>query len=393
VSFEQPYAGLKVVDLSQGVAGPYCAMLLGRQGADVIKIEPPDGDWSRKLEPSYGDNTAFSIAANLGKRAIAVDVKSERGRAIVDELLAGADVFLEGFRPGVIDRLGFSYERLSQMVPGLIYVSVSGFGQIGPLKDKPAMDPILQAFTGFMSENTGEDGIPHRSPTIVNDMSTALYATQAVAAALYARRDDARRRGRRITISLMEASANLQCIRLMGAVHEGTFKRSMVPNGTFVTGDGFLQLIVLRDGDFQKLREVLDDDAITNDRRFDKAEGRLEHGDELTALINGVLKTRPGAYWRDKMTAAGLQNEVVQSYREFAHHPQVEATDLISWLVQPGADDPWAVANVPTLPPPAAGSADALAPRVGHHTREVLTELGYGMDEIDALAADGIIGL
>jgi crotonobetainyl-CoA:carnitine CoA-transferase CaiB-like acyl-CoA transferase len=196
MSFEKPYEGLRVVDLSQGVAGPYCAMLLARYGADVIKVEPLDGDWARLLAPVYGDNTAFSVGANIGKRSIAVDLKSETGRGIVERLIPDADVFLEGFRPGVIDRLGFSYDRLAEINKSLLYVSISGFGQDGPLREKPAMDPVLQAFTGFMSENKGQDGIPHRTPTIINDMATALYTQQALAAALYARRDGGR--GRRI---------------------------------------------------------------------------------------------------------------------------------------------------------------------------------------------------
>ena len=125
MSFERPYEGLKVVDLSQGVAGPYCAMLLARQGADVIKVEPLEGDWSRKLVPAYGDNTAFSITANLGKRGIAVDLKTDAGRAVIERLVPDADIFIEGFRPGVIERLGFTYDRLAMVNPGLIYVAVS----------------------------------------------------------------------------------------------------------------------------------------------------------------------------------------------------------------------------------------------------------------------------
>jgi crotonobetainyl-CoA:carnitine CoA-transferase CaiB-like acyl-CoA transferase len=154
MSFEKPYEGLRVVDLSQGVAGPYCAMLLARYGADVIKVEPLDGDWARLLAPVYGDNTAFSVGANIGKRSIAVDLKSETGRGIVERLIPDADVFLEGFRPGVIDRLGFSYDRLAEINKSLLYVSISGFGQDGPLREKPAMDPVLQAFTARRRSST-----------------------------------------------------------------------------------------------------------------------------------------------------------------------------------------------------------------------------------------------
>ena len=190
MSYDAPFAGLKVVDLSQGVAGPYCAMLLAQHGADVIKVEPTgEGDWSRTLGKRYGGHTAYSIPANLGKRSIALDLKSAEGKDVLWRLIGGADVLLEGFRPGVLDRLGFGYEAVAKREPRILYLSVSGFGQTGPLAGRPAMDPVLQAFTGLMMDNKGEDGIPHRVPFVVIDMSTALYAFQALSAALYARRD------------------------------------------------------------------------------------------------------------------------------------------------------------------------------------------------------------
>ena len=194
MSYDKPFAGLKVIDVSQGVAGPYCAMLLAQYGANVIKVEPPGvGDWARNLGVVYGDQCAYSLPANLGKRAIALDLKQDDGRAILWRLIKGADVFLQGFRPGVIDRLGFGYDAVSEREPRIIYLSVSGFGQMGPLAERPAMDPILQAYTGLTVENRGEDGIPHRTPIIAIDMSTALYAYSAVSTALYAQaRRDAR---------------------------------------------------------------------------------------------------------------------------------------------------------------------------------------------------------
>ena len=209
MSYAQPFKGLKVVDLSQGVAGPYCAMMLAQYGADVLKVEPTDtGDWSRALGTIYGDHTAYSIPANLGKRSIALDLKSDEGRAVLWRMIEGADVFIQGFRPGVIDRLGFGYQAVSAKEPRILYVSVSGFGLSGPLSERPAMDPVLQAYTGLMAENRGEDGIPHRIPIISIDMSTAIYAFTAVSSALYARRDEPV--GRHIEASLMQGGASLQ---------------------------------------------------------------------------------------------------------------------------------------------------------------------------------------
>ena len=140
-------------------------MLLAQHGADVIKMEPRGGDWARSLGQEYGDHSAFSIAANLGKRGIVVGLKHQESRAIVDRMIVSADVFIEGFRPGVMDRLGYSHERLKGINPSLIFVSVSSFGQAGPMRERPPMDPLLQAFTGFMPENTGTDGIPTNRPS------------------------------------------------------------------------------------------------------------------------------------------------------------------------------------------------------------------------------------
>jgi crotonobetainyl-CoA:carnitine CoA-transferase CaiB-like acyl-CoA transferase len=174
-----------------------------------------EGDWSRVLGARYGDHTAFSIIGNMGKRSVAIDLKVEQGKQVLWRLLRGADVFLEGFRPGVIRRLGFDYEAVSAREPRLLYVSISGFGQTGPLAERPAMDPVLQAFTGLTAENKGEDGIPHRVPVIPVDMATSLYAFQALSAALYARRDEPR--GRHIDVSLLQGAASLQAIRMMAS--------------------------------------------------------------------------------------------------------------------------------------------------------------------------------
>ncbi|MFM9940005.1 MAG: CaiB/BaiF CoA transferase family protein [Hyphomicrobiaceae bacterium] len=390
MSFDKPYEGIKVVDLSQGVAGPYCAMLLARHGADVVKVEPLEGDWSRALGPQYGDNTAFSVAANLGKRSLAIDLKAKEGREIVERLIPTADVFLEGFRPGVTERLGFGYEKLKAVNPGLIYLSISGFGQEGPLSEKPAMDPILQAFTGFMAENKGPDGVPHRTPTIIIDMSTGLYAHQAVVAALYAKAKGAP--GRRINASLMEAAANLQSIRMMSAVRDGPFKNVAGPGGTYPASDGaWIQITAIKNHEFQGVCKVLGLPDLAVDPRFQTTTGRYEHGLYLVERAAAVIKTKPAAYWRDKFTEAGLQNEMIQTYDEFVAHPHTAAVNLISWTEQPGSDKPWATPNPPGTRRLKSGEADAIAPRLGSHTREILTGLGFAGGDIDRLIAAKVV--
>jgi crotonobetainyl-CoA:carnitine CoA-transferase CaiB-like acyl-CoA transferase len=391
MTFDKPYQGIKVVDLSQGVAGPYCAMLLARHGAEVIKVEPLDGDWSRALGARYGDHTAFSVAANIGKKSLAVDLKSAEGREVVDRLTRDADVFLEGFRPGVIDRLGFGYERLKAMNPGLIYLSVSGFGQNGPLSEKPAMDPILQAFTGFMSENKGPDGIPHRTPTIIVDMATGLYSHQAVVAALYAKAKGAP--GRRINSSLMEAAANLQSIRMMSAVRDGPFRNVAGPGGTYLASDGgWIQIAAIKNHEFEGVCRVVGRPDWITDPRFRTTTDRYTHAAFLGEEVAKIIKTRPATEWRDKFTEAGLQNEIVQTYDDFVRHPHTEATGLITWTEHDGGGAPWATPNPAGTPRMSNGDDDSKAPTLGQHTRQILAGLGYGDGDIDALVARKVIG-
>jgi len=390
MSFEKPYEGIRVVDMSQGVAGPYCAYLLARHGAEVIKIEPLEGDWARGLGQTYGDQCAFSIAVNPGKKSIAVDLKSDAGKRIVEQLIPSADVFLEGFRPGVIDRLGFGYEKLNAINPGLIYLSVSGFGQVGPLREKPAMDPILQAFTGFMSENKGPDGIPHRSPTVIIDMTTGLYSHQAVVAALYAKARGAP--GRRINSSLMEAAANLQGIRMMSAVRDGPFRNAAAPGGTYLASDGaWIQIAGVKNHEFQGICRVLGKEEWITDPRFKTTADRYAQAQYLMDEAKTIIATRPGAEWRDKFTAAGLQNEIVQSYDDFVNHAHTQATGLISWTEQPGGGGTWATPNPAGTPRLQSGEPGSIAPSLGQHTREILTSLGYASADIQNLVENGVV--
>ena len=375
MSYDRPYEGLRVVDLSQGIAGPYCAMLLARHGADVIKVEPPEGDWSRVLGRRYGDHTAFSIFGNLGKRSIVLDLKRSGDKGTLERLIDGADVFLEGFRPGVISRLGFDYAAVSARNPGIVYVSISGFGQTGPLSSKPAMDPVLQAFTGFMNENCGADGIPHRANPVIVDMSTALYTHQAVAAALYARRDD--RRGRYIDSSLMAAAANLQAVRMMATLMEGgPMKAATAPSGVFPTADGWIQIVILKDRDFQNFCAAAALPDVGSDPRNATAAERGVRAEALNAEVAARIARDPSEHWREVLTAAGIQNEVLQDYPTFVGHPQTRATGLISWLDQPGSDQPWPVPNPAGTSPMVSGEAVATAPMLGAHGAEILEELG-----------------
>ena len=391
MSYDAPFAGLKVIDLSQGIAGPYCAMLLAQYGADVIKVEGiGEGDWVRTLGTRYGTHSAFSVIGNLGKRSLAVDLKSEAGKQVVWQLLRGADVFLEGFRPGVIKRLGFDYPTVAAREPRLLYLSISGFGQVGPLAERPAMDPVLQAYTGLMVENRGEDGIPHRVPVIVVDMSTALYAFQALSAALYARRDETR--GRYLDVSLMQSATALQSIRLASSHLEGgTIKPGGAPGGVFKIADGWMSLIAFNDRDFKALCHAMELGSLADDPRFTSQAARLANDAALYAVIRPAFAKRPWAEWTKRLSDARLMNERLNSYAEFMDQPHVRESGLIQWLSQAGFNRPIPVPALPGMLPQADGTPRGTAPVTGQHTEEILAQHGFAEAEIRRLLSEGVV--
>lgn len=391
VSYQTPYAGLKVVDLSQGVAGPYCAMLLAQYGANVIKVEPTEsGDWARSLGVRYGDNTAYSIPTNVGKRSIALDLKQDAGRTVLWRLIEGADVFLQGFRPGVIERLGFGYAEVSAREPRILYVSVSGFGRTGPLSTRPAMDPVLQAYTGLMAENKGEDGIPHRIPIISIDMSTALYTFTAVATALFARRDAAH--GRHIESSLMQGAAALQVVRLMSSYLEGGITTPVVPpNGVHKTADGWLSVTVVRPFEWQGYCRALDLTTFEADPRLQTTEGRKGHAAEISAVIQPLLASLPTAVLSERLAAQRVMHEQLNTYTEFLRQKHVEESGAVAWLQHPHVPQVMPLPNLVGLPPFVDGDARSVAPALGQHTDVILAEHGYSSAEIAALRADKVI--
>jgi crotonobetainyl-CoA:carnitine CoA-transferase CaiB-like acyl-CoA transferase len=375
MSYEAPFAGLRVVDLSQGIAGPYAAMLLALYGADVVKVEPPEGDWARTVGTRYGDQTAFSVAANLGKRSIALDLKTPEGQEIVRRLVARGDVFLEGFRPDVAGKLGVGYDAVSTLNPRIIYYSVSGFGQTGPYRERPAVDTILQSFTGLMSVNKGSiDGVPHRVGAIVADMATALCGFQAIAVALYARRDEPR--GRYLQASLMQGASVLQTVSMMTSYREGgTIRPGLAPSGVFRAADGWITVTILREADWPKLCDMLGQPTLKSDPRFGTNELRVKNLAALTEALNAAFSPHTTAEWGARLTAATIMHERMNEYVDFLKHPHVESTGLIAWLDQPEIGRV-PIPHAPGIMPLLAGTPRATAPSLDQHGKEIRTELG-----------------
>jgi crotonobetainyl-CoA:carnitine CoA-transferase CaiB-like acyl-CoA transferase len=392
MSYDAPYRGIKVIDLSQGIAGPYCGMLLAQNGAEVIKVEPVvDGDWSRLLGRRYRSHTAFSIAGNLGKQSLALDLKSDEGKAVLWRLIESADVVMEGFRPGVIKRLGFDYAAVSARAPRILYLSISGFGQTGPLSERPAMDPVLQAYTGLMMENKGEDGLPHRFPIIAIDMATGLYAYQAVSSALYARRDEAH--GRYIETSLMQTGAAFQVVRMMATYLEGgPMQPGAAPSTVFRTADGYISVNMLRNTDWVNFCAALDMPDLATEPRFVDNASRCSNDVALYGILRPAMAEKSTSHWTERFLKAGIMHERLNSYQEFLQQHHVAETGLIGWLNVPGVPKPVPVPNVAGAPPLADGKPYAHAPALGEHTEAILRRHGYSAADIAGLAARQVIG-
>ena len=251
------------------------------------------------------------------------------------------------------------------------------------------MDPVLQAFTGFMSENKGADGIPHRTPVIVFDMATGLYAMQAVQSTLYAQRNGGA--GRKIEVSLMEAAAGIQAVRLLSGHRDGPFRIAGAPSGTFKTTDGWLQVIAVKNHEFDRLCKALDWPEVASDPRST----RMQSAENMRIILSGGCasnwKREDTAHWQELFNEFGVQNSKVLSYREFAEHPQPEAVGLLAWLVQPGSDAPWPIPNVPGMPKYVQDDRYAVAPNLGEHTREILVDAGYEPEAIEVLLKSGVV--
>ncbi len=395
MDWDKAFAGVKVIDLTGGVAGPSCAMMLAQHGADVIKVETPHagGDWSRILGRTYEDHSAFSVYGTLGKRSVAVDLKTREGEQILWRLIDGADIFMEGLRPGTMKRYGFGYDDVSARNPGILYYSISGFGQTGPLAERPAMDPVLQAFIGIVNENRGDrDNHPHRFAISAIDMYTGLLGFQAISTSLHIQARQKVKQGRYLEASLMQGGAMLSVIRMIAQYLErGAATRTSMPNGVFDTEDGQLNVTMVRPTDWPPFCEVIERSDLLEDPRFATHAARGKNLDELYTVVRPVFKAKQSDWLAKRFTARNIMNYKVNSYEEFLREEQVAATGIISWLTQPGFSEKVPMPNIPGLPPFENGTKRAHAPRLGEHTREVLREYGYAEAEIAALIAKKVV--
>jgi crotonobetainyl-CoA:carnitine CoA-transferase CaiB-like acyl-CoA transferase len=385
---EAPYRGLRVLDFGQGIASPYCAMLLGVYGADVIKVEPPEGDWSRFLGTRFGSHSVLSAIYNRGKRSLCLDLKQQEGIRIARKLAAGCDVFIEGFRPGVAARLGIGYEDLACDNPRLIYLSVSGFGQHGPYAKRPGSDSVAQAFSGLVSINLGNDKTPHRVGTTISDVVTGVYAFQAIATALFARATVGT--GRWIDVNLAQSTAALLGHKVAEHVLEGGSPRALnVPAGSYQTSDGWLMVTLVNEAQYKRLCAAIGRDDLANDPRFVDFAGRADSADALIPQLREVFVTGSSETWLGRLHASDIIAERILNPSEWLRNVHVEATRAAVCQDTPGVG----LVYTPRTPGFLGLSEDQLrpAPDIGQDSREVLLDAGFDSDAIECLIATGVV--
>jgi formyl-CoA transferase len=370
----KPYRGLFVLDASQGIAGPYCATLLAACGAEVVKVEPPAGDWSRGLSTREGTQSAMHVAFNRGKRSVVLDLRTEDGRVALTRLAAQADVMLEAFRPGVAARLGLVPEAGK---PDVVFLSISGFGQRGPYAERPCTDSVAQAFSGLVALNEGADGVPHRTgPVMVADVVAGISAFAAVQAAL-AEQAAARAAGapplpRVLDVSLMQSAAALLAFNI---AEQGLLSAAPslpnVPAGAYQGScGGWVMVALLREPEFGHLCAVLDLPALASDPRFASFAERARHRDALLPALREAFRKRPAAEWVERFHAERMLCDRVNTPLDWLADPHVHAAHAVMPLEQPG------LGTLPLPALPGLGPWSVPAPALGAHTAEVLAELG-----------------
>lgn len=390
-----PMQGVRIIDLTGMISGPLGSMILADQGADVIKIEPPRGDNTRAVATGRGGFSASFLNNNRNKRSVVLDLKKDGARDALMQLIAGADVVMQNFRPGVADRLGIGYEDARAARPDIIYASISGFGETGPYAGKPVFDPLVQSLSGLTTVQAASD---QRRPalvrTILPDKLTGFTVAQAITAALFSRTRTGE--GQHIRLSMLDTVIHFLWSSDMGG---HTFVGDELQQETaqsfidliYETADGYISVAAFRRADWEKLADACERPEWKEDPRFATSAGLEEHKPARLEITQEVLRTRSTAEWIERLDAFDVPCAPVLTRAEMIRHPQIAANALIVEHEHPQAG------MLRQTRPPARFSGTPTEYRnggalLGQHTAEVLGETGMSSDQIEALLASGAAG-
>ena len=394
-----PLAGIRVLDLTSVVSGPLATMFLADQGAEVIKIEPLGGDITRRSRQSIsasGEFSALFVSSNRGKRSLALDLKRPEAAKIMHKLIARADVLVQNFRPGTMERLGFGEPALRELNPRLIYVSISGVGESGPYAKKRVYDPIIQGLSGFADlQAEPKTRRPQMIRTIVADKTTAIFAAQAITAALFARERTGE--GQHIRLAMLdtmiaylwpEAMTQYTVIGREAAIADPTARPDLI----FETADGYITVGTISDPEWQGFCAASGRPGLAEDARFNTPGGRVVNATERILLMAEIIKERPTAEWLQRLDANDVPSAPVLRRNEVIANEQVLARELIIEFDHPDIGrvrQPVPAARFDRTPARIQGPA----PRTGEHSAAILAELGLEPAEIERLAVEKIVRL
>ena len=393
----RPLDGIRVVDLSRVLAGPYCSLLLADMGAEVVKVEEPGrGDDTRAWPPFVGGEATYFMSVNRGKKSLTLNMKHAEGKGILRRLLEGADVLLENFRPGTLERLGFGYAAVRSLNPRLVYCSISGFGESGPEAGRPGYDLIVQGESGIMDITGFPDGPPVKVGNSIADLAAGTMAAHGIVLALFARERTGQ--GQKVEIAMLEVMAALLTYHGQAYFATGKSPRrrgnqhpSIVPYEVFQAADGYLTVGVANNSLWSRFCQAIGRPDLTADPRFDTEARRVENRDALVPLLAAVFATAPVARWLARLGEAGVPAGKIKEIGEVLESEHLRARGAVVSLTHPTAG-PMRMVGPPIRLSGTPAEAAAPAPLLGEHTEEILGKLcGYSADAIARLRADGAV--